>query len=117
MRLAVYVFIAAAAVLAGVCAKLYLDYGVQLLYGFISVDVIASSRFLCISLGSASPLEAFGATPGAPHLGCLRNRFTHAITSLSPVDPHLVHLSTLPLLFLSLLPHFGQVDGVFIGLT
>ncbi|MEM4895293.1 MAG: AEC family transporter [Ignisphaera sp.] len=42
--------------------------GVQLLYRFISDGFIASSLFLCIGLGSASPLEAFRGTPGPPHL-------------------------------------------------
>ncbi|MEM2388773.1 MAG: hypothetical protein QW215_00895, partial [Ignisphaera sp.] len=51
------------------------------MYRFVLVGFIASSLFLCIGLGSASPLEVFRATPRHPHLGYLEESL------------HLEHLS------------------------
>ncbi|MEM2006766.1 MAG: hypothetical protein QW154_03960 [Sulfolobales archaeon] len=73
--------------------------------------------FIRIPFGFSSILEAFEGAPRPPHLAYLMNRFIHAMTSLSPMKPHLGHRSTLLPLSLSLPSHLGHVDEVFLGLT
>jgi putative transposase len=68
-------------------------------------------------LGFASALGAFRATPGTPHLGYLDMNFLYrfivAITSLSPMKLHFLHLNTLCPFLASFLPHLGHFDDVF----
>ena len=66
-------------------------------------------------------LGASGATLETPHLEYLDTYFPYrlsvAITSLSPVKPHLLHLSTLCPHSISLPPHLGHLEEVPLGLT
>jgi len=83
----------------------------------IVVSSLSPSTLFGFSLG----LGAFKAAPETPHLGYFLTyflyRFNIAVTSISPMKLHFLHLNTLCPFSTSFLPHLWHFDDVSLGLT